>query len=60
MFLGAGFLMPLGPTFGSWWGLLQAMITRAESKQAVEERAEARTKKGRGPQAHADEDHVKK
>ena len=59
MFLGAGYLMPLGSTFGSWKGLLQAMITRAESKQAIEERAEARMKKGRGPQAHADEELIK-
>jgi hypothetical protein len=37
MFLGAGFLMPLGPTFGSWKGLLQAMIERAKSTPLGEE-----------------------
>ena len=37
MFLGAGFLMPLGPTFGSWKGLLQAMIERAKSAPLGEE-----------------------
>lgn len=34
MFLGAGFLMPLGRTFGSWPGLLDKMIERAKATNA--------------------------
>lgn len=36
-FLGAGFLAPLGSTFGSWQGLLEEMVNRAREKHLAED-----------------------